>query len=559
VIPAPILPIVVQTFGSHTFSALVTGTPNTAVTWKVNGIAGGYPAVGTISPTGVYSAPHSVPVSTAPNNSGQATDVIVTAVSQADPTASDSVIVFSVPPQQSAYPEPVPLGTSGGNARDTSTSGGNTFCCSGTIGSLVSRGGKFYILSNNHVLARSDLASVGDPVTQPGLADNNCGTFGASTVATLSQFVNLETQATPHVDAALAEVQPGAVDLEGTILQLGGTAAGGLPTDGTPNPGPGVPPTLGRQVAKSGASTGLTCATITGIHVTISVDYQKGCNSGSIYTVEFRNQIDIGGNGFSAEGDSGSLIVTQDTADPVGLLYGGSDIDTVANPVADVLAQLADSISGERPVFVGDAQVGPHPVAACTIPQPVPGLVSGALTEISNFSTAAMGKAIRARDAHLLELLARPGVQAVGLGASRDNPREPAILLFVLKDVPRPEIPAQVDGVRTRVVEGNFALSGNPLSAEASAALERAAGLPQTQYPVSEAEVARARIVHAAHETEWMRRPGVQGVGISSSLDSPGEAALIIFVVRGAAHDPVPPVVDGLRTRVRESSRFRAR
>jgi hypothetical protein len=170
-----------------------------------------------------------------------------------------------------------------------------------------------------------------------------------------------------------------------------------------------------------------------------------------------------------------------------------------------------------------------------------------------------MGKATRARDAHLLELLARPGVQAVGLGASRDNPREPAILLFVLKDVPRPEIPAQVDGVRTRVVEGNFALSGNPLSAEASAALERAAGLPQTQYPVSEAEVARARIVHAAHETEWMRRPGVQGVGISSSLDSPGEAALIIFVVRGAAHDPVPPVVDGLRTRVRESSRFRAR
>jgi len=31
----------------------------------------------------------------------------------------------------------------------------------------------------------------------------------------------------------------------------------------------------------------------------------------------------------------------------------------------------------------------------------------------------------------------------------------------------------------------------------------------------------------------------------------------MIFVVRGAAHDPVPPVIDGLRTRLRESSPFR--
>jgi hypothetical protein len=41
-------------------------------------------------------------------------------------------------------------------------------------------------------------------------------------------------------------------------------------------------------------------------------------------------------------------------------------------------------------------------------------------------------------------------------------------------------------------------------------------------------------------------------------VDSPGEAALIIFVIRGVAHNPIPPVIDGLRTRVRESSRFKA-
>jgi hypothetical protein len=55
-----------------------------------------------------------------------------------------------------------------------------------------------------------------------------------------------------------------------------------------------------------------------------------------------------------------------------------------------------------------------------------------------------------------------------------------------------------------------------------------------------------------------MSQPGVQGVGISSSLDAPGEAALMIFLLRGAAHNPIPPVIDGLRTRVRESSQFRA-
>ena len=53
-----------------------------------------------------------------------------------------------------------------------------------------------------------------------------------------------------------------------------------------------------------------------------------------------------------------------------------------------------------------------------------------------------------------------------------------------------------------------------------------------------------------------MRKTGVQGVGIGSSADSPGEAALMIFLLRGVAHEPIPPVIDGLRTRVRESSSF---
>jgi len=64
--------------------------------------------------------------------------------------------------------------------------------------------------------------------------------------------------------------------------------------------------------------------------------------------------------------------------------------------------------------------------------------------------------------------------------------------------------------------------------------------------------------VHAAHVKELMKQPGVQGVGITSSADAPGEAALMIFVVRGTPRNAIPVLIDGLRTRVRESSRFTA-
>jgi hypothetical protein len=32
----------------------------------------------------------------------------------------------------------------------------------------------------------------------------------------------------------------------------------------------------------------------------------------------------------------------------------------------------------------------------------------------------------------------------------------------------------------------------------------------------------------------------------------------MIFLIRGAAHNPIPAAIDGVRTRVRESSRFHA-
>jgi len=66
------------------FTASVTGTANSTVTWNVNGTIGGSPALGTISASGVYAAPSSLP---------SPPRVTISAVSQANIEASASIIV----------------------------------------------------------------------------------------------------------------------------------------------------------------------------------------------------------------------------------------------------------------------------------------------------------------------------------------------------------------------------------------------------------------------------------------------------------------------------------
>jgi probable HAF family extracellular repeat protein len=63
------------------FTAAVQGTSNTAVTWSVNGVAGGNTTLGTITQQGFYTAPSTVP---------SPPTVTVTATSQASPSMSAS-------------------------------------------------------------------------------------------------------------------------------------------------------------------------------------------------------------------------------------------------------------------------------------------------------------------------------------------------------------------------------------------------------------------------------------------------------------------------------------
>ena len=89
----------VQTGATQSFTATVTNTTNTAVTWQINGITGGNTTVGTISAAGLYTAPATVP---------SPATVTVGAVSMADPTRSGSAQVTITTPA----PPPAPVGVS---------------------------------------------------------------------------------------------------------------------------------------------------------------------------------------------------------------------------------------------------------------------------------------------------------------------------------------------------------------------------------------------------------------------------------------------------------------
>ncbi len=86
------------------FTAAVSGTSNTTVQWQVNGVAGGSPATGTVSNTGMYTAPGTLTA---------ATQFTITALVAADPAkTANSVVSVSPPPPPPPPPPPITVSVS---------------------------------------------------------------------------------------------------------------------------------------------------------------------------------------------------------------------------------------------------------------------------------------------------------------------------------------------------------------------------------------------------------------------------------------------------------------
>ena len=221
------------------------------------------------------------------------------------------------------FPQPVPIGVSTGHPDITA----------GTIGCRVKdASGIVYALSNNHVYANSNMATIGDNVLQPGPYDG--GQDPADAIGTLANFEPIQFNGPDNViDAAVARSSTGDVGFA-------------TPTDayGTPSPTT-VGASIGLPVQKYGRTTAWTHGEVSEINVTVDVCYKMAGPFRCKEWARFVDQVAITSGDFSAGGDSGSLIVTDDAnKNPVGLLFAGSDTRTLANPIAAVLQRFGVTI-----------------------------------------------------------------------------------------------------------------------------------------------------------------------------------------------------------------------
>ena len=215
---------------------------------------------------------------------------------------------------------------------------GHKLITAGTLACLVTRGGEWFVLSNNHVLANMNNAEIGDEILQPGKADG--GTVAADVIATLWEFVpvkflfdnlpdcptatgvakmvNLlarlvgskhrvrafqdDPLATNLVDAAIAKpIYPDNVIRDVLGIQ-------------TPTGHREVK--LGDPVVKSGRTTGVTRGTVTQVDATLQIVYG---NNIAVFEQQVVTDAECGG------GDSGSIVLADDeSGDAVGLLFAGT-------------------------------------------------------------------------------------------------------------------------------------------------------------------------------------------------------------------------------------------
>jgi hypothetical protein len=499
--------------------------------------------------TVTYSAPSSV-------QSTGATYVVATVGGASSGPGSRTAAVMLVnsagvssnPATHQGQPQAtVLLGSSGGNNTDYDTRGNQIVdCCSGTLGALIEDAGKRpYILSNNHVLAKSDHAAVGDTIIQPGLIDNNCSPLedgpGVQPVASLTNWLPLHSRQT-NVDAAIAQVTSRAVDPGGNILELGGRQANGTlaaaPPGTSSTGGRGEAAWLDMTVAKSGRTTGLTCGGISAIDLDVTVDYYLDCAETRPYlTKTFTHQLGLSSNQFSDAGDSGALVVDAANAEPVGLYFaGGTDTSGVnqgvANPAAEVLAELGAQLGGSY-TFVGAAD---HAVSCLSYGDNTISSAQG-----RTLSDAETARAQQALGQARMLVSSAAGILGVATGKSSDRPGEAAVI-FYTDESRTVNAPSTVDGVRTVAI---------PTTARAVAY----GSAPQTPFEtsvpsLSAATLAQAMAIKKQLAANLMRQnPAFFGVGVGQSLDNPREAALVIYVDRNRLPAQLPATVDGLRAR----------
>jgi hypothetical protein len=215
---------------------------------------------------------------------------------------------------------------------------GHPSVTAGTLGCFATgrtapRDNRLLLLSNNHVLADSNNAALGDAILQPGVADG--GTDPDDQIATLERFQPIAFGGAPNVvDCATGWCWPDRVRTELFRIISGNQTffrMGAQP----------VAPFLGMVVGKTGRTTQVRQGSITDLGWAGQINYGTPQAPRLAF---FTGQIAIrpvSAGEFSRGGDSGSAIWAWDVnRAPVGLLFAGSMRQTIANPMPLVLDAL---------------------------------------------------------------------------------------------------------------------------------------------------------------------------------------------------------------------------
>lgn len=224
----------------------------------------------------------------------------------------------------------------------------------GTLGFFVEdKNDQRYLVSNNHVIAAENAASIGDSIVQPGTLDltqSELNLMNTSTklrnqlrIGELSAWVDIDFgQQMNEVDVAIAALTDSRDAAQ--LSRIGfGSDADRLGKPYTVNANGEI--NGDARVYKAGRTTGWTEGEVTAIGVVSSINYSTG-------VAKFKNQLAIAPSAdnsgpFSAAGDSGSGIWNTDN-ELVGLLFAGSPGRTLANPVDLVHSQITKALGKGR-------------------------------------------------------------------------------------------------------------------------------------------------------------------------------------------------------------------
>lgn len=204
---------------------------------------------------------------------------------------------------------------------------GHVDITAGTLGCLVkdTTNGATVILSNNHVLANSNQAAIGDPIVQPGPYDG--GAAPTDTIATLTRFKEIDFTAgvNNYIDAAIA-TPVNLADVLHEIEDVGAT----IPTETRDI----TVDDLGQFVKKSGRTTQHTTGYADAVNATVQVKY--GLGEKATFVDQIIIEQVLAEEDIAAGGDSGSVVLDDDNK-LLGLLFAGSERDDGAGEPATAI------------------------------------------------------------------------------------------------------------------------------------------------------------------------------------------------------------------------------